>query len=148
MNRSGYGDDCDDNLALGRWRAQVKSAIRGKRGQAFLRELAAAMDATPEADRHLISGELIDSEGCCCTIGVVCKARGLDVSQVNVYDPEQVGALVGIARQLAAEIEFENDENDWTWDQKTGKLVPETPRQRWDRMRRWVELHIKNERAA
>ena len=34
MGRHGYTDDCDDDpLALGRWRAQVASSIRGKRGQ-------------------------------------------------------------------------------------------------------------------
>lgn len=48
MSRSGYTDDDDDPLATGRWRAQVRSAIRGKRGQAFLRELIAALDAMPE----------------------------------------------------------------------------------------------------
>jgi len=48
MTRHGYVDDSEDTLAYGRWRAQVQSAIRGKRGQAFLKELAAAMDAMPE----------------------------------------------------------------------------------------------------
>ena len=141
MNRSGYIDDGDlDPLEFGRWRAQVKSAIRGKRGQAFLRELAAIMDATPEDDRHLISGSLIDSEGCCCTIGVVCKARGLDVSRVDVEDPAEVGGLVGIARQMAAEIEYENDE--------VGSWGCETTRQRWDRMRRWVDRNLIKDQGA
>jgi hypothetical protein len=44
MSRSGYSDDLDP-LALGRWRGRVASAMRGKRGQAFLREMLAAMDA-------------------------------------------------------------------------------------------------------
>ena len=39
MSRSGYSDDLD-NWDLIRWRGQVSSAIRGKRGQGFLRELA------------------------------------------------------------------------------------------------------------
>ena len=60
MSRSGYVD-CDDPLAAGRWSAQVKSAMRGKRGQAFLRELASAMDAMPV--KELIADELINSEG-------------------------------------------------------------------------------------
>lgn len=45
MSRSGYSDDCDDPLQEGRWRAAVNSAIRGKRGQAFLREALAALVA-------------------------------------------------------------------------------------------------------
>lgn len=128
MNRSGYSDDLD-TLDLGRWRGQVASSIRGKRGQAFLRELAEAMDAMPE--KMLISEELIDEDGNCCTIGVVCKSRGLDVTNVDPEDPEAVGDLVGIARQMAAEIEYLND--DW---------VRETPEARWQRMRKWVADHI------
>jgi hypothetical protein len=50
MSRSGYTDDYgdDDPLALGRWRSAVNNAIRGKRGQAFLHDLAATLDAMPE----------------------------------------------------------------------------------------------------
>ena len=48
MSRSGYCDDYgdDDPLALGRYRAQVNSAIRGKRGQALLRRLTRLAVAT------------------------------------------------------------------------------------------------------
>jgi hypothetical protein len=142
MSRSGYSDDIDDTLAYGRWRAQVKNSIRSKRGQAFLCELADAMDAMPE--KKLITSELIDSEGACCTIGVVCKSRGLDVSKVYVDDPEQVGGLVGITRQLAAEIEYENDECGFESEIKDGKWVSrdETPEERWARMRKWVGSRI------
>lgn len=45
MSRSGYSND-GENIAM--WRGQVASAIRGKRGQAFLRELVEALDAMPE----------------------------------------------------------------------------------------------------
>ncbi len=133
MSRSGYVDDCDDQLAIGRWRGTVKSAIRGKRGQAFLRELADAMDAMPE--KVLIADELINAEGDCCTIGVVCKARGIDVSNIDLEETEQVGAAVGIARQMVAEIEYENDECG-AWGH------PETPAERWQRMRKWVDSRI------
>jgi len=150
MSRSGYTYSDDDYLALGRWRAQVKSAIRGKRGQAFLQELAAAMDAMPV--KELIAEELISEDGQCCTIGVVCKARGLDVSKTDPEVPEDVGALVGIARQLAAEIEYENDECGERWErvESGGSLfvegryarVQETPAERWQRMRRWVDKQL------
>lgn len=155
MSRHGYSDDCEDYLAAGRWSAQVKSAIRGRRGQAFLKELAAAMDAMPV--KELIAEQLIDEEGQCCTIGVVCKARGIDVSKVDPEEPEQVGATVGIARQMAAEIEYENDENHSGWRQVPCDKPPEsqwhpgwrwvrveeTPSERWQRMRKWVESQIK-----
>lgn len=142
MSRSGYVDYDDDVLALGRWRAQVMSSIRGRRGQAFLRELAAAMDAMEE--KALISDELVNAEGGCCAIGVICKTRGVDVSTIDYEDPESVGNAVGIAKQLAAEIEYENDENGvecvrsgYEW-----RVVRETPEKRWERMRRWVDEHV------
>lgn len=130
MSRSGYSDDCE-HLEL--WRANVDSALRGKRGQKFLRELASAMDAMPE--KKLIRGELISARGECCTIGVVCKLRNLDVSKVDVYEPEEVGKLVGISRVMAAEIEHMND--NWVDDP--------TPEARWERMRKWVQENIKDE---
>lgn len=60
MSRSGYADWCDDNWAMIRWRGAVASAVRGKRGQAFLRELATTLDAMPE--KRLIGGAAYDAE--------------------------------------------------------------------------------------
>ena len=130
MSRSGYTDDGEDGLALGRWRAQVRSAIRGKRGQAFLKELIDALDAMDV--KALIAEELVATDGAVCAIGAVCKARGLDVRGVDYDSPEDVAATVGIASQMVAEIEYENDEGAWK----------ETDEQRWDRMRRWAESNI------
>lgn len=127
MSRSGYTDDFGDDNSCYLYRGTVTRAIRGKRGQAFLRELAAAMDAMPE--KRLIAHELVTGAGEMCTIGVVCKSRGIDVSGVDVEDADRVGLLVGIARSMAAEIEYENDE--------AGRH-DETPEQRWTRMRKWV----------
>lgn len=132
MSRSGYVDDLDQQT-LNLYRGTVARSIRGKRGQAFLRELADAMDAMPE--KVLIAEELINAEGDCCTIGVLCKSRGLDVGKIDYSDPESVGDAVGIARCLAAEIEFENDGDFW--------FSNETPEQRWERMRRWVDRNLK-----
>lgn len=133
MSRSGYCDDGDGDY-LNLYRATVDRAIAGKRGQIFLKELAVAMDAMPE--KRLITDELITETGEMCTIGVLCKAKGLDVSKVNVYDSDKVGALVNISRSMAAEIEYENDE----------RFHCETPEQRWTRMRKWVEnnLNVEN----
>lgn len=133
MNRSGYSDDEDDQLAYGRWRAQVASAIRGKRGQAFLRELAAAMDAMPE--KELFAGELIGPGGGCCTLGVVCQSRGIDVTGWNLDDAGRIARELGIAEQLVREIENLNDDAAWHYDD-------DTPERRWQRMRAWVESKI------
>lgn len=128
MSRSGYSDECE-NLEL--YRASVDRALHGKRGQAFLRELAAAMDAMPE--KVLIAGELVSEKGECCTIGVVCKARQLDVSRVDYYDPDSVAKAIGVARSMAAEIEHMNDE----WG-----TASELPNERWNRMRKWVSDNL------
>lgn len=133
MSRSGYSDDCD-HWDLIRWRGAVKSAIRGARGQAFLRELAAAMDAMPE--RVLASDSLRDADGDFCALGVVGNARGLDLASVDPEDRDAVAGLFGIAPAMAAEIMFEND------DDFGGYWKQETPARRWSRMRAWVAAHI------
>lgn len=136
MSRSGY-TDCygdDDPLALGRWRAQVASTIRGKRGQAFLKELLQALDEMPE--KKLITDDLIDSNGCVCTLGALGLKRGLPLADMDPEDPESVAFKFKITHQMVAEIEYMNDE---------GWYERETPEQRWVRMRAWVERQIRSE---
>jgi hypothetical protein len=130
MGRCGYSDDYD-NWAMICWRGAVASAIRGKRGQAFLREMLAALDAMPE--RLLIKGELEES-GQVCALASVGMARGVDMSQVDPYDRETVAGTFGISDALAAEIMYENDEMSG---------YKETPEQRFVRVRRWVTAHIR-----
>lgn len=57
MSRSGYTDDWDgENWDFIRYRGAVKSAFRGARGQAFLKEMIATMDAMPI--KRLVRNEL------------------------------------------------------------------------------------------
>jgi len=128
MSRSGYYEDCE-NLDL--YRHSVERAIKGKRGQAFLCELADALDAMPV--KRLIAEHLIDDVGEVCAIGAVCKARAIDLGKVYEGDPQSIADAVGIARALAAEIAWMNDEYNYD---------PETPEQRWVRMREWVRKNI------
>jgi len=135
MSRSGYSDDCEN---LGLWRGAVERAIRGKRGQAFLREMANALDAMPE--KELISGEIVrqtsaSSEARVCAIGAVAQARKLDVSKLDIEDGDDVGQAFGIAQALAREIVFENDE---------ASPCGETPAARWTRMRAWVTKNLRD----
>lgn len=145
MSRHGYTDDNDDPLEYGRWRARVKSAIRGKRGQAFFRSLAAAMDAMPE--KVLVAGALQTKDGDCCTIGLACKVKGIDYSKHENDEPYElkelnadVAAQLNIAECLVQEIEYMNDEFGDTWTVRG--WVVETPEKRWLRMRAWVEEQI------
>lgn len=143
MSRCGYSDDLDP-LDLGRWRAQVASAIRGKRGQAFLRDLLAALDAMP--DKRLVEQEF-ETDGEVCTLGCIARARGIDMTK---FDPEDelvghdIGPALGIAHQLAREIMWENDEF-YTWDPTRGRIRddPTEPERRWKYMRDWVARQIR-----
>jgi hypothetical protein len=139
VSRSGYSDDCE-NLAL--YRGAVRSAISGKRGQAFLREMATALDAMPE--KALVAGDIIASDGSCCAIGAVALARGKgpdDVAGLESEDPGEVAMFFGVARAMAAEIEYENDEcGPWG--------AVETPEQRWIRMRAWVDEQLDDVKEA
>lgn len=142
MSRSGYSDSCD-GWDLIRWRGQVKSAIRGKRGQAFLRELIAALDAMPE--KRLVKQEF-EADGEVCTLGCIARVRGLDMSK---FDPEDgsvgydIGAALGIAQQLAREIMYENDDFV-VWDPIKGRLRDDAleAERRWKYMRDWVAKQI------
>ena len=132
MSRSGYVDDYDDQWSLIRWRGAVASSIRGKRGQAFLKEMLAAMDAMPE--KSLIAEDLINDEGDVCAIGTVGKARGLDMTKVDPEEYEEVGKLFGIPQSLVREIEYINDE----WGS-----YGETPNDRFTTVRKWLVENIK-----
>ncbi|MFD1839100.1 hypothetical protein [Paracidovorax cattleyae] len=169
MSRSGYTDDYDDDpLAGGRWRAAVKSAINGKRGQQALREILAALDAMPE--QALIGESLVTAEGEFCTLGVLGQARGLDMRSVDPEDWDAVAALFNLAPAMVREVVFENDEvvNTYRWVdvEICGPMPPrhfrrpygyerhrrtvcvtidhaEVARHRWRHMRAWVASQIK-----
>jgi hypothetical protein len=97
MSRSGYTDDCEQNL-LNIYRANVDRAIAGKRGQAFLREMAAALDAMPV--KELVAGEIVRDSEHVCALGSVALARGMDVSNLDPADPDTVANVFGITRML------------------------------------------------
>lgn len=134
MSRSGYSDDCED---VSLWRAAVQRAISGKRGQSFLREMLAAMDAMPERRKRLIADELVTKAGEACAIGTVAKARGLDTSNLDPEDGYAVANKFNIAPALAMEIAYINDEAG-PWRNR------ETPEQRFDRVRRWITSNLRS----
>lgn len=164
MSRSGYSeDDGDDPLAHGRWRGAVASTIRGRPGQAFLREVLSALDAIPE--KRLISNELQTVAGEFCTLGAVASARGIDLSAIDPEDFYQVAAAFGVNPKLAQEIMWENDEaiddfkyvdvvicgpmRHWEKHAKNVRMpARNTEERRWQHMRDWVQKHIKTTETA
>lgn len=136
MSRSGYNDDWDDQWSMIMYRGAVAKATKGARGQALLRDLLDALDKMPE--RKLIANELVEKDGAVCALGTVGVARGINMIGLDPEEPEAVAARFGIAPALAREIAFMNDE---------GSYRAETPEQRFDRMRTWVESKIIDMRA-
>lgn len=146
MSRAGYSDDID-NWVMIKWRGQVMSATRGKRGQALFRDLLSSLDSMPE--KALVIGELQDSSGNVCALGALGRDRGIDMSKVDPEDPEQVAKAFDIAEQLAREIVYMNDEQcDSKWDDAAKRHVDSTPEERWVMMRKWVAAQIRNTLTA
>lgn len=127
MSRSGYSYDYE-HMEL--YRASVDRALGGRRGQSFLRELVAALDALPV--QRLITNDL-ESERGVCAIGAVGRARQVVMDGLDAHDPDMLGLYFGIARSMAAEIMFENDEY----------YGPENDEQRFQRIRAWAVDKIK-----
>lgn len=133
MSRSGYNEDCDNDWSLIRWRGQVASAIRGKRGQAFLRELVEALDAMPE--KRLIKNELREPEtGEVCALGAIGAKRGIALEELDPEDYDTIAAKFGVAHQLVQEIEWVNDDECWA----------RSPEDRWQQMRAWAIENLKD----
>lgn len=161
MSRSGYTDDDDGGLGL--WRGAVTRAIKGKRGQAALRELAAAMDAMP--NKALAAESLVTEDGEFCTLGVLGQARGIDMAEIDPDDWDAVAARFGLAPAMVREIVYENDEGvdtyKWVEIELCGPIRPHYPdfgsrfrsvrvdipteivaAERWSAMRKWVESNL------
>lgn len=135
MSRSSYSDDLDDNWALIRWRGAVAAAIKGRRGQSFLREMLAALDALPAP--RLIPNQLTDGDDV-CALGSVGMARQIDMENLDPDDYDKLSAAFGIPVALVREIEFVNDD---PW-------YGLTPEQRFQRVREWVIEQLRSPKAA
>lgn len=138
MSRHGYVDDLG-HRDLAMWRGRVASAIRGKRGQRMLVELRDSLDAM--RNKRLVSRVLQRTDGDFCAIGCLAASRGADFTEyeeadeLELYDLNgELAALFDVAECLIQEIEYENDE---------GGKYDQTPEERWQRMRRWVEQNIR-----
>jgi hypothetical protein len=139
MSRSGYSDDYDYDGEWRQimWRGRVASATRGKRGQAMLRDLLAALDVMPQ--KRLIAHDLV-ANGEVCAIGSLGLARGVEMEKLDVEDYGTIAKTFDVAAPLVQEIEWINDEG--------ATVFKETPEQRWGRMRDWVASQIKTAPSA
>jgi len=108
MSRIGYSDDESFAGEFSLWQANCSRSLRGKRGQAALRELEAALVALP--DKRLIHGA-IEEDGQVCAVGAVVKARGLlNEASEDEYTDAVAENLLGWPRLVAWKIVELNDE--------------------------------------
>lgn len=158
MSRACYTDDLDWQ-ASGRWRAAVSRAICGKRGQAFLRETLASLDALPVPELAAASFAEGSSP---CTLGAVGLRRGISLARFEPHaldeghevDTQGVADTFGIADAMAREIMYLNDEvagERWGYTTIYGRPVlgphEDPARARWRYMRAWVVGEIRGAAA-
>lgn len=169
MSRHGYtdGGECDSVeavLSYGRYQGALTRAIRGTRGQSFLRELIAALDAMPV--KELLRGVAVQSDGSCCALGAVAIARGVDIVP-DFYRQDAAAKLAqeegdpndaDLLDECLAET-LEEYGTDWYEDVAKILAIPETlaretiytndegwaatPEERWREMRQWAAARLR-----
>lgn len=152
MSRSGLVEDCDEQWMEALWRGRVANARRGRRGQKFFRDLLAALDAMPVKELQAMTFDDGGEDGGCCALGALARAKGLDITNADPEDDqvaEELAVKFDVADCLTREVIWANDEWDSGYRRVrdyTGEHLgfrPDTPAERWQRMRKWVEGQIK-----
>ena len=150
MSRFGYDPEYDTDYGSKEFQAAVwdrnyARSLRGRKGQAALRELRDALRAL--SPRRLIEGfceTTIDDDGNevisgVCAIGAMYVARGLPVDNYmqsedfSSWDTADVGESMGMSNTMAFGIAYRNDET-------YSDLTPES---RWWAMYAWVLQQIR-----
>lgn len=165
MGRTSWTEfDGEDSREHALFQGRLSRSLRGKAGQAALRELEAALVAMPEPE--LYSGVFAQPSGEVCALGALAVAKKVaaGVSRAEALavcadvDPdlsEEVGEDLGFPRLVAQAVVWENDEaNTTVWEVAEGPAHPQrgiypykggiayirdvTPRERYDAMLAWV----------
>ncbi len=160
MGRSGYSDyddyDADAQWAMIRHAGARKSALRGRRGQDFLRRLSAALDAMPVKSLIAIPGEegeyadgeappgfnrLGTPDGQVCVLGCLALAEGKKPHEIDATDYGGLGAMFNVAPIVVRDLEWENDEQSFTYGDPGQESMTEGER-RWAYLREWVKRNV------
>ena len=138
--RVSYSDEEDWPGQFELWQANCRRSIRGKKGQAALRELEAALQALPHP--RLGYDVLVEPTGEVCAIGAMMVQRRIaagmsreqaiaECSNVDSCDTQEAGEWIGMPSLVAWSAAVENDE-----------YRRETPEQRYERMLAWVRGYL------
>ena len=163
MSRSSYSDDYGDDYPgqLELYRANVARSIRGKKGQARLRELHAALLAMPVKELH--ADTFVSPAGQACALGVWALAQhGGDIKAAQLVredaDDEDIeAALPSWPRLVVKDLIYRNDDvadgrhttvdvegprpHEWSSNGPYA-YVEMTPHLRYVEVLRWVEGHL------
>lgn len=169
MSRHGYCEDGDDPLEFGRWRAQVRSATRGKRGQKLLRDMLAALDAMPE--KRLVALELectpsLDAAQAATLTAILGREITVEEYREQFLERDtqaregDVCALGAVGRMRGVDMSDLNPDDfegvasafdvadplarEIVWINDECGPPGETPEARWQRVRKWVSNQIKD----
>lgn len=155
--RIGYSEEEDYPGQFGLWQGNCQRSLKGKAGQAILRELEAALLALPS--KRLIAGNLVDAHGEVCAIGALAEHRGEitdDMIGQGEYDMEEVGIALGMPRLVAWKVVEMNDlqfngtnllfaEGPYRWPAEQPYVYVEvTPEERYERMLKWVREQVQD----
>jgi hypothetical protein len=124
------------------WHANLRRAMQGKRGQAFLRELLEALDALPQ--KRLIQGAM-EQSGEVCALGAVGLKRWMDLDGLDSGDHEAIAEAFRISSVLAQEIAYWNDqgmEACLLGLTDGGGWTENTPEDRFTFVRAWVVARL------
>jgi hypothetical protein len=145
MSRHDYVEDYDDDNGW-MYEGRRTVALFSAKGQAFLRELAAALDAMPV--KELVLGALEYPSGAVCALGALGKARGIKMTDLHLDDAGQIAKAFGTCATMVREVEFENDEFDdveryASLEEAEEHEAGETGYVRWLRVRQWIDATLR-----
>lgn len=156
MSRISYSDDPDYPGQFELWQANCRRSLKGKAGQAALRELETALLALPE--KRLIAEQLFDDEGEVCAIGALAKHKGQLTDDLRAWgerEMEEVGVHLGMPRLVAWKVVELNDfhltgsdlvtcAGPYRWPAEKPKVwVPITAESRYQQILAWVQRQLK-----
>jgi hypothetical protein len=140
MSRRGISDEEEYPGQFGLWEGNCRRSIKGKAGQAALRELEAALLALPE--KRLIVGELENAAGEVCALGALKRYKGVEEVKADPeWEMEEVGVELGMPRLVAWQVVYVNDEGvDWR------SLA--SPEERYEKVLAWVRTQLTQPASA
>ena len=155
--RVSYSDEEDYQGQFELWQANCRRSRRGRKGQATLRELEAALHAMPVKELH--ADVLVEPTGEACAIGAMLLQRKVNegmtredaAAELGKLDPENTEnhgiELGGMPKLVAWSVAVENDEHHCTIVNDPSSLYgrraeEEKPATRYERLLAWVRLQL------